>query len=204
MHSLYLLIPFISALIGWIINSILVRFLFHPVLPKKFAGLTIQGVLPKMQPVIAEKIGKLAGAELFSFNAIEQKISNPETLEKVMPVIETHIDEFLRVKLAKEMPMISMFIGDKTIDSMKKIFMKELGSLFPQVMKNYAANLKNDIDIEKMIREKIAALPPAQIEGILYKSMAKQFRMIKIIGAFTGFAIGLIQLLLTFVLLRNF
>ncbi|MES1217681.1 MAG: DUF445 domain-containing protein [Bacteroidota bacterium] len=200
MHWIFLLTPLVGAVIGWLMNGLLIRLLFHPRYPKKILGFTMQGILPKLQPSMAEKVGHLAGKELFSFDKIEEKITNPATLEKVMPVIETHIDEFLRVKLAKEMPMISMFIGDKTIESMKKIFMKELGALFPQVMKNYAANLRNDIDIEKMVREKIASFPQEQLESVLTKELSAQFRMIKIIGATAGFLIGLIQVLLTFVL----
>ena len=200
MHWLFIFIPVVSAFIGWMINGILIRFLFYPKQPAKFAGLTLQGLLPKFQPFIAEKMGKFAGTELLSSNIIAEKITNPANLEKIMPAIETHIDEFLRVKLGKEMPVISMFIGDKTIDTMKRIFMNELSTLFPQVMKNYAANLKNDIDIEKIVREKIAAFPQDQLEKILYRKMAKEFRMIKMIGAATGFLIGLIQVLLTFAL----
>jgi hypothetical protein len=49
---------------------------------------------------------------------------------------------FLRIKLKDEMPMLSMFIGDKTITSLKKFFMQEIEILFPQVMKQFAANLE--------------------------------------------------------------
>src|SRR5689334_14885864 len=104
--------PFIAAVIGWLINSLLVRFLFRPYQPKKILGITIQGILAKQQQSLAEKIGTFAGS-LVSADSIEQKIADPGNLDRIMPVIEEHVDEFLRVKLPKEMPMISMFIGEK-------------------------------------------------------------------------------------------
>ena len=48
-----------------------------------------------------------------------------------MPMIEDHVDEFLRHKLGKEMPCLSLFIGDKTIKHSKWIFMQELEDAFP-------------------------------------------------------------------------
>ena len=145
-------------------------------------------------------MGKFAGTEFVSSGIIEQKITSPEILERVMPVIETHMDEFLRVKLGNELPVISMFIGDKTIDSVKKVFMKELRSMFPVVMKSYAENLKSGIDVEKIVREKIATFPPAELRQIVYRHMSRELQQIKRIGALTGLLIGLMQVLLTFVL----
>jgi uncharacterized membrane protein YheB (UPF0754 family) len=117
-----------------------------------------------------------------------------------MPVIEQHVDEFLRVKLGKEMPVISMFIGEKTIVTMKTVFMKELETLFPQVLKNYAGNLKSELNIEKMITEKIAAFPMDKLESIFNDQLSKEMNAIRMIGALSGFVIGIIQILLTFLI----
>jgi len=193
------LFPFISALLGWIINSIIVKMLFHPLQPKKILGITIQGVLPKQQQPLAERIGKFAGADLFSFESIEQKITDPKNLDKVMPTIEQHIDHFLRVKLGKEMPVISMFIGDKTVNTMKAIFMKELSELFPQIMKNFAGNLQADINLEKIVTDKISGYPIEKLETVFNQQLSKELLGIKFAGAVAGFLIGLLQILLTLV-----
>jgi uncharacterized membrane protein YheB (UPF0754 family) len=71
------LIPLISAFIGWFTNWIAIKMLFHPRLPIRFAGLTIQGIFPKRQQQFAEKLGSLVSRELLSFNDIEAKIHNP-------------------------------------------------------------------------------------------------------------------------------
>ncbi|MEJ0101121.1 MAG: DUF445 domain-containing protein [Bacteroidota bacterium] len=163
-------------------------------------GFTWQGVIPKQQQPMAEKIGRLAAEDIFSFDSIEQKISDPRNIEKIMPVIDQHVEDFLRVKLGKEMPMISMFIGDKTIATMKKIFMQELETLFPQVMKSYAANLKSEIRLEKMVTDKIAGFPMDKLETIFYQQLSKEIKIIKLTGAAAGFLIGIIQILLTLVI----
>lgn len=171
--------------------------LFHPREPKKILGITFHGIFPKRQQQFAEKLGKLVSAEFLSFDDIEQKISNPENLKKVMPMIEKHVDEFLRNRLKDEMPVISMFIGDKTITNLKTMFMKEIESLFPQVMKQYAANLKTELDLEQIVIKKVAGFSSDKLEEVLNQIMSKEFRFVEIIGAVIGFIIGIVQILIT-------
>lgn len=195
--KLIYLIPIISAFIGWFTNWIAIKMLFHPRIPVKVLGITFQGIFPKRQVQFAEKLGKLVSKELLSFQDIEEKISNPANISKLMPYVETHIDHFLRVKLAEQMPMISMFIGDKTINQLKTVFITELTELFPVIMKNYMNNMQEELDLEKIVIEKVTGFSSDKLEQILNDIMAKEFRFVEIIGGVLGFLIGLIQVLLT-------
>ena len=198
MKLLYL-IPFISAFIGWFTNWIAIKMLFHPRESKKILGIRFQGIFPKRHKQFAEKLGKLVSAELLSFSDIEQKITNPANVAKLMPFIEEHIDQFLRVKLAEQMPVISMFIGDKTIQQLKSVFTAELENLFPVIMQNYMGNLKQDLDLEKIVTAKVALFSTDKLENILNAIMSKEFRFVEIIGGVLGFLIGLLQVLLTII-----
>lgn len=197
MNYWLILIPVISAFIGWVTNWVAIKMLFHPREPRKFFGITFQGIFPKRQQVFAEKLGKLVSDEFLSFSDIEGKISNPENLQKIMPHIESHVDDFLRNRLKDEMPVISMFIGDKTIGNLKAMFMKEIEMLLPVVMKKYAANLKDDLDLEQIVIKKVAAFSSDKLEQVLYQIMSKEFRFVEIIGAVIGFIIGALQILIT-------
>jgi uncharacterized membrane protein YheB (UPF0754 family) len=197
MNYWLLLIPVISAFIGWFTNWVAIKMLFHPREPKKILGITFHGIFPKRQQQFAQRLGKLDSQEFLSFADIEQKISDPENLKKVMPMIENHVDDFLRVKLSNEMPVLSMFIGDKTINSLKAVFMKEIESLFPQVMKQFATNLKTELDLEHIVIQKVSSFSSDKLEEILFQIMSKEFRFVEIIGAVLGFIIGTVQVLLT-------
>ena len=178
-------------------NWIAIKMLFHPREPKKILGITFQGIFPKNQKQFAAKLGKLVGEELLSFKDISSKITNPENVDKLMPFVEEHIDYFLRVKLAEKMPVISMFIGDKTIGELKIVFMEELKTLFPSLMQNYMTNLQQDLDLEEIVTQKVAAFSSDKLEDILNSIMSKEFRFVEIIGAVLGFIIGLLQIVIT-------
>ncbi len=197
MSYILLLIPVISAFIGWFTNWIAIKMLFHPKEPKKILGITIQGIFPKRQQQFAEKLGKLVSQELLSFADIEQKLIHPNNIEKLMPVVEEHIDQFLRRKLAEEMPVISMFIGENTIQQLKGIFMKELEALFPVIMQRYMGHLQQELDLEQIVIKKVASFSSDKLEDILQSILSKEFRFVELIGAVLGFIIGLLQVLLT-------
>ncbi len=197
MNYWLLLIPVISAFIGWVTNLVAIKMLFHPRNPTFIFGYNIQGIFPKRQEQFAQKLGRLVSEELLSFTDIEEKIINPDNLKKILPQLETHIDHFLRVKLSDSMPVISMFIGDKTIEKLKSVFLEELEILFPKMMKQYAATLKSQLDLEQIVTDKVKAFSSDKLEEILYQVMAKEFRFVEIIGGVLGFLIGMLQILIT-------
>jgi uncharacterized membrane protein YheB (UPF0754 family) len=197
MNWVLILIPFISAFIGWFTNWIAIKMLFHPRVPKKILGITFHGIFPKRQQQFAMKLGKLVSSELLSFDDIEKKIANPQNVEKIMPVLEAHIDTFLKEKLTAQIPMLAMFVGEKTIAQVKGVFMTELQELFPVLMKQYMNTLQKELDLEQIVTEKVGKFSSDKLEEILNQIMSTEFRFVEIIGGVLGFLIGIVQVLLT-------
>ena len=148
-----------------------------------------------LPPIALSKIVELGTSdtikEFSSFGGLEEKINDPRNLENVLPVIETHIDRFLNEKLKQEMPMISMFIGSKTTDKLKEVFMKEIQLLFPQVISKFAGNLTANLDIERMIASKINDTGTKAIEKMAKQHLATEIRTFKLLGVITGFIVDL-------------
>jgi len=190
----YILPLLLSCFTGWFVIWISIKLLFRPLKPLSVAGLKIQGILPANQPMMAQKIGNLVSTQLFSFDALQQKVTDPENFNKLKPEIEKHIDSFLRDRLKETFPMLSMLIGDKTINQLKTAFLTELETLFPNLMKSYVANLEKDLDIEKEVSEKIAGFSIEMVEDLAYKSAKKQLIKIQLFGASIGFLMGLIHI----------
>ena len=197
MNYWLILIPLISAFIGWFTNWIAIKMLFHPKEPKKILGITFHGIFPKRQQQFAEKLGKLVSEELLSFKEIEEKIVNPANLSKIMPLVEGKIDLFLHEKLKSVFPMISMFIGQNTINQLKLVFMQELETMFPEIIGSYMKHLESELDLEKMVTKKVAGFSSDKMETILNQIMSKEFRFVEIIGGVLGLLIGILQVLIT-------
>ena len=178
MTGLIYVTPLLSALLGWLISKVAVIYFFKKHLPENKAGLA----------------SRLAYTKLISFNSIEEKLTGSEGMKKIIPVIENHIDDFLRNKLVKAMPVIGMFIGEKTTGQLKDIFLKELEEIFPTVMTSYISNLRQELDIKQLITEKIESLPPGKFEGAVRLALRSELRLFGLFGATLGLVIGLFQL----------
>ena len=78
-------IPFISAIIGWFTNWIAIKMLFRPQHPKRILFMTIQGIFPKNQKFVAEKLGHLIATELFSSSDIRYRMThNTDVVKRVI------------------------------------------------------------------------------------------------------------------------
>jgi uncharacterized membrane protein YheB (UPF0754 family) len=198
MNYILILIPVISGFIGWITNWVAIKMLFHPRKPIQILGIRIQGIFPKRQDQFAAKLGKLVSEELLSFNEIKAVIANPDNLSAIMPLLDQAIDRFLKEKLSTVMPMISMFIGDKTIETIKVVLKDELAQILPKAIDDYADTIKDKLDLEQIVTYKVRNFSSDKLESILYQVMAKEFRFIEILGGVLGFLIGLLQVAITY------
>jgi uncharacterized membrane protein YheB (UPF0754 family) len=192
----YIIPVILSAFTGWVTTWIAIKMLFHPRKPINIFGFKLQGIFPKNQQLIAQKLGQVVSKEFLSFAEIEAKVTNPDNLQMLKPEIEKHIDKFLREKLSDLFPMLSMFIGDKTINQLKAAFLMELENLFPILMKSYMTKLEKDLDLEKIVTEKVASFSSEKLEDILDQITKKEFQFLEVIGGAFGLLIGLVQVLI--------
>ncbi|HTL10571.1 MAG TPA: hypothetical protein VL307_19990 [Chitinophagaceae bacterium] len=177
-----LVTPVIGALAGWILAALLVQWVL------------VRGI-PRRQQQLAVWAGEKS-LSLLPLEEIKVRLLHPDNVQKILPEAEVHIDEFLRHKLVKSMPVVGMFVGDKTIQQLKGLFMAELEQLFPVIMHNYLGNLEKDLAIGQMVSQKIAAVPAADIISAIKTMLKKEIFFVKLSAALLGLFIGLVQLLI--------
>jgi uncharacterized membrane protein YheB (UPF0754 family) len=194
--SIIYLLPILAALIGWITNYLAIKMLFHPHQPKKILGLTFQGVFPKRQAQIAEKLGDLVANELFSMQDVAQKIEDLSTQPEVLEEVGRRIEKTIRVKLISAFPMLSMFLSDEMIEKVTNLFKGELEDFLRVSAQGLAVKMEDSVDIQGLVREKVQAFSSNKIEELLLSFMEQEFRFIEKIGAVLGFLIGCIQVIL--------
>ncbi|MBL4585517.1 MAG: DUF445 family protein [Flavobacteriales bacterium] len=190
-------LPFIAALVGWFTNYLAVKMLFYPKKPWSFLGLfKIQGVFPKNQKQVAEKMGKMVADELLSSEDLRQRMSSPENVLSITEMVEAKIDYFLNVKFPKQYPITSIIVGKKRKEKAKDELMLEVNESVPRVIDGYMENIEERFNVELIIREKVAKLPSDKLESLINNLLKKEFKFIEYIGAVVGFLIGWIQVLM--------
>ncbi|RYZ45684.1 MAG: hypothetical protein EOP49_24695 [Sphingobacteriales bacterium] len=175
--------PLVAALLGYLANLAFTGYLFGKIIPAKM-------------PLIASAAGRYASGQLLNMDVIAARLTDPNSLSEMRPFIEQHIDTFLKVKLKEKMPAIAMFVGDKTLDSMKGNLMEEIDILLPNLLQRYAGNLGQKINIEHALVSKINELP---VSELLSKHLKKEKMLFQLFGAATGLIIGVVLGLLSLV-----
>ena len=193
MPPLLLLLPLIAALIGWLTNYLAVKMLFHPKLPIKILGISIQGVFPKRQKQLAEKLGTLVAEELFSVKDVAQKLKELATSSESMELVGKRIEKTIREKLVKSFPMLAMFLTDEMVEKVTNLFKSELQDFLGESAQDLGRKLEETLDVKELVRVKVEAFSSNKLEEILVAIMSKEFRFIEIIGALLGFFIGCVQ-----------
>lgn len=148
--------------------------------------------LVRKKEAIAHQLGYLAAQHL-PLHILQEKLSEAQLLDSAMPTIEKHIDIFLDVKLKEEIPMIGMFIGNKTTDKLKAVFIKQLQNLFPEIMQQFSGQLFSSLDVQELVRRKISALPDADFKAMLRQPLQQPFTLLQWGGCLTGVLIGMLN-----------
>jgi uncharacterized membrane protein YheB (UPF0754 family) len=187
------LLPVIAAVIGWGTNYLAVRMLFHPREEMRILGLRIQGVFPKRQQALAEKLGQLVARELFSMEDVRRHLQGDEFVAHVTKVIEGKVDEFLKNNLMEAIPMAAMFLGSDMVEKIKYSLVNCLAKAVPELGEMFISHLEKNMNVEKLVRDKVSAFSSDKLEEILLGIMRREFRFIEGVGAILGFLIGLVQ-----------
>lgn len=168
-----ILLVLMTSLLAWFIVWAMVKIIFIPV-----NKITILGF--SWEAPIYVWVKQLDISRILSSN----DVSDP--LSKLMPLIDTRLDDFFRNRLAEKLPMISMFIGDKTIEQLKAVFIAELESLFPEILQTISTQTHTDI-VLRLQTDWIK-----EIEMKLMKATSALRNMAIIIGLLGGFLMHLI------------
>lgn len=189
-------LPFIAALIGWFTNYLAVKMLFNPREKKRFLFIEFQGVFPKRQKEIAEKLGQIVSKELISIDDIKQKLADDRNLEVIHALLETKIDEFIEKRLPATYPALAMFLNDKIKKKIKTQIIEEVEDVLPDAIESYIDKAGERIDVQALVYEKVVKFSSDKLENIVFTILSKEFQFIEIVGAVLGFLIGCVQLLI--------
>jgi hypothetical protein len=163
------LLPLLVGCFGWLISWGFIKIIFFPHQSIRLAG-------RQWQSLFSKKAGQI------SIGQILPELTQGGSFQKLLPFIDAKLDEFFKERLVQKMPVISMFIGDKTITQLKEVFLEELAQIFPALLSQFTQSTASAflLNIETKWSKKI--------EQYLLKASQK----IRIMAFCLGFIWGLI------------
>ncbi|MEN6349861.1 MAG: DUF445 family protein [Syntrophomonas sp.] len=185
-----MVIPIISAVIGYLTNVVAIKLLFWPKKPINLRLFRIYGLLPKRQAEIAAKLGDLIETQLLSMDELVDRIDTPETNQK----ITARLSKIVRDRLASMMPsIVPGKITQLISDNVDKILRQEAPQLIKQIIASSRDHLNNEIKISKMVEDKVNAFDLDELEAIIKGVSSRELTFIEVSGGVLGFIIGIVQ-----------
>lgn len=184
----------IGGLIGWITNVLAIKLLFRPLNPIKIPiiNFEIWGLVPKRKKEIARNIGEVVSTELLSIDDIANQAFSDEDKEAFNTYVSEKIKNIINGKL-EGIPMAFRMMASPFIDD---ILNKEVPSAVESISSDLINKIKDKVEIEKIVEDKINELDLLKLEDIILKVAKKELTQIEYWGLVLGAAIGLIQGLL--------
>lgn len=199
--TLAFLLVLLSAIGGCCMAHIFIKILFKPYAPKKIIGFTVQGVIPYVQNKLSDSIAAAIKQHFLSEKMLQTQLQNPALLQQMKPAIEAHVDLFLKEKLSEAFPLLSKFMGEKTLQKFKEAFLQEVETILPGMLQQYGTLLLKSDEIEKNLTAQIRQIPLPTLEADLYRFAKQPIRTFKIAATLVGIFIGLLQSILVYLLM---
>ncbi len=187
-----ILIPVVAALIGWGTNTIAVKMLFRPRRQVSILGFKLQGLVPRRQMDLANKIAQTVERDLISHKDVQAVIQSPETQAEIEKLIQQQISTFISEKLAF-LPLVSAFLQGETAQQINALLVKQFRDAIPDLLQGLVDKVEHKMDFQQIVRSKVEAFYLGRLEQIIYDISAKELKTIEYLGGVLGFLVGLAQ-----------
>ena len=186
-----LILTIVGGLIGWITNILAIKLLFRPIKPIKISILNIEilGLIPKRKNEIAANIGEVISNELLSMDDILNQAFNSSNGENFNSYLIDKIKNIINEKL-DIIPMPFRVMASPYID---EILNNEVPKAVNEISTDLLNKAKENVDIQKIVEEKINELDLEKLEEIIIKVAKKELKHIEILGLVLGAVIGVLQ-----------
>jgi len=185
--------PLVGAAIGWCTNFLAIKMLFHPRKPVGLPGFKVQGLLPRRQKDLAEKIGETVAEEILSAEEISSLLGRIHWREEVEGIVASIIGKDLIPRKFQKLPGVDIILR-QIQDRLTDRILETLDSH----MDGIVARFHSELDIRKMVVEKIAGFDLDELEGLVFRLVARELRHIELVGGILGFVVGCVQSVLFF------
>lgn len=186
-----LILTIVGGLIGWVTNILAIKLLFRPIKPIKIPVLNIEilGLIPKRKNEIAANIGEVISNELLSMDDILEQAFNSSNSGNFNSYLIDKIKNIINEKL-NIIPMPFRMMASPYID---EILNNEVPKAVNEISADLLNKAKENVDIQKIVEEKINELDLEQLEDIIIKVAKKELKHIEILGLVLGSVIGVLQ-----------
>ena len=187
-----LLLPLISAVIGWLTNYIAIKMLFKPYVPVRIMGITFHGVLPKRRNAFARGLAKTIEEELLSSKDISEILEGSGWEDEVEQAVEGIIKKAIRPDSIKKFPIVGI-VSKSILNGIKYFISKEIVHQVEGRKPQLLDRFHDMVNVRELVTARVDAFDIKKLESLVLGVVSRELRYIELVGAVLGFIIGCVQ-----------
>jgi uncharacterized membrane protein YheB (UPF0754 family) len=194
----FIILPIIGALIGWITNYIAIRLLFRPLEPVRLwpFPITFQGLIPKRKGQIADTVGQIVAERLFSVEELTAQLDMPKLQAEAAKTAGEAVGRWCDQKMG----LLPGSLRDYCSNYFRDAVAAELATQFPKMTETFFLRMREQVDVGNIVADKLNALSLDDMEEVVLTVASRELKQIEWLGGVLGFMIGLVQALIAYFL----
>ena len=188
--TLWILLPVIGAAIGYGTNYLAITMLFRP-RQKRFG---VQGLLPRRQAAIADRIGEVVARDLVDLQAVQGALDKVDWRPALTEMLNTVIEK--KTEKLRSIPLIGNFMTPDTLSGFRDTIIDELIAHKEEIFARLMTATEEHLDLASLVSDKIKAMDLSHLEGLIKSVAKRELAAIEWWGAILGGLIGLLQAVL--------
>lgn len=192
-----LLPPIVGTVIGWLTNYVAIKLLFRPHVPFRVLGCQVQGVIPKRRKEIARSMARTIEKELLSSDDLAKALSGLQWEKEIEKTVEEAVEHRFSSRFLK-LPVVGL-VSENLKSQVKLVLTREIITHLDRKKDTLAAKVKDSIDVQELLVNRIDKLDLKRFERLLTDFIARELKHLEYLGGVMGFLIGVMQSLATIV-----
>ena len=191
------LLPLFGFIVGFATNWLALNFIFRPLYPRSFLGLTIHGLFLKRQNEVSDVWSKMVAEELITVEKVANSMVNGVHASRTRAIIQKHIRPVL------DQAGILKFIAQLTVGAngyvdLKKALNDKAIAVSIDPFHDVTFNKSRSDVVAEAMSERMRSLSPPEFQDVLRPAFQEEEWQLMFIGGVLGAAAGLAQWLLIF------
>ncbi len=190
--------PIMGVVVGYYTNWIALQMIFKPLEPKRYIFFKYQGLFLKRQDAVSLEFANVVANNVLNTENLIRLIFMGKGGDLLIKLVIERANALTQQKLQDKAPLVPMLLGQERVTKIKETIAEKLIWILPEVANRIQNYLKDTLQIEKTIAERLSVLPKDEFEELLHSVFKEDELTLIILGALLGGIVGLYQAYLVF------
>jgi len=198
LHQGWWVLPAFGLAVGYATNWIAINLIFRPLNPTRIGPWVVQGLFLRRQKEVAGIWCNLVTREILTLGNIIQSMLTGPRADRAKALIQRHIKPTVDESMGMVKTLAQVAVGVEGYAQIKESVGQKALDVSLEPFKDRLFNQERGQVIERLLRERMEAMPPAHFQDLLRPCFQEDEYKLILLGAALGFGAGLAQLALVF------